>query len=74
MRELGISFFGRCLPMSKKNSNPTVDAATAEKVSSLVDFCANKLMFGLVPKTFILTLFLLLLYLFSPPTKGGGGG
>ena len=48
--------------MSKKNSNPTVDAATAEKVSSLVDFCANKLMFGLVPKTFILTLFLLLLY------------
>ena len=49
--------------MSKKFSETTSDdAAVAERISSLTDFCVKTLFLGLVPKTFVQTIFVLILF------------
>ena len=56
--------------MSKNIQDPAFDdAVVAEKVEALTDFCVNKLFFGLIPKTFVTTIFVLLFSFLGFPTR-----
>ena len=64
------SLIARWLNMSKNIQDPAFDdAVVAEKVEALTDFCVNKLFFGLIPKTFVTTIFVLLFSFLGFPTR-----